>query len=45
MAMELYESNGVLWTYANNQGRGKLTSMMIQTVLDFYQGKLIAKIK
>ena len=45
MAMELYESNGVLWTYENNQDRGKLTPMTIQTVLDFYQSKLIAKIK
>ena len=45
MAMELYELNGVLSTYENYQNRDKLTPLTIQTVLDFYQGKLIAKIK
>lgn len=43
MAIELYQSTGVLSAYENNQDRGEVTPLTIQLVLDFYQGRIDAK--
>ncbi|CAF4705063.1 unnamed protein product [Rotaria socialis] len=43
MAIELCESIGVLAIYENNQDRGKVSPLTIQTVLAYYEDDVISR--